>query len=97
MVILSMVLLLTACSSPVNDFKLFLGTLRRSGYRDDIVIAVESETLLKYRQIKDILIQYKAIVYEISSGSSRVLLRSTDCPLSLFIVVSIVEISVNLS
>lgn len=55
-----------ACSKPLHDFKLFIGTLRRF-YNEDIVIAVESATLTNDPQIKSFLKENKCVVYELSA------------------------------
>jgi hypothetical protein len=55
-----------ACSKPLHDFKLYIGTLRRF-YTEDIVLAVESSTLALDPEIKSFLTEHKVVVYELSS------------------------------
>lgn len=51
----------STCSSP-NDLRLFLGSARRAGIHDDIVIAVEEG---QSEEAKGILRDYNVVVYEV--------------------------------
>jgi hypothetical protein len=62
------------CSSP-NDFKLFLGSARRS-FGGDIVVAVESTIS---DAVKAVLIHYKAVVYVLPDNLCSQATRSIFC------------------
>ena len=62
------------CSSP-NDFKLYLGTARKY-FNGDIVIAVDAGLS---DEVKNVLIQYKAVVYELPHNLCAKETKSAFC------------------